>query len=122
MNGFSYIFGPIKGAGETLILLGRTMWVFPHVWFKRRETLHQMYVAGYKSLFVVSIVATFTGMIFSLQTGLAIKDFGQQDLIGQLVVVTLTREMSPFMTALILAASIGSAIAAEIGTMSVSEE
>ncbi|MBL8019811.1 MAG: ABC transporter permease [Leptospirales bacterium] len=113
---------PIMGAGETLLLLFRTILYFPSIWFKRQEIVRQMYIAGFKSLFVVSVVATFTGMIFSLQTGLALKDFGQQDLIGQVIVVTLTREMSPFMTALILAASVGSAIAAEVATMTVSEE
>ncbi|MBI3395251.1 MAG: ABC transporter permease [Spirochaetia bacterium] len=113
---------PVRGAGETLILLGRAIINLPWIWFKRRDVLRQMYVSGMKSLFVVSIVATFTGMIISLQTGLALRDFGQQDLIGQVLTVTLTREMSPFMTALILAAAVGSAIAAEIGTMTVSEE
>ncbi|MCE9597389.1 MAG: ABC transporter permease [Spirochaetia bacterium] len=113
---------PILGAGETLLLLFRTLLYLPSIWFKRGEVIRQMYIAGFKSLFVVSVVATFTGMIFSLQTGLALKDFGQQDLIGQVIVVTLTREMSPFMTALILAASVGSAIAAEVATMTVSEE
>ena len=112
----------VRGAGEALILLARTALALPHLWFKRKETLHQMYLAGVKSLFVVSIVASFSGMIISLQTGLALRDFGQQDLIGQVIVVTLTREFSPFMTALILAAAVGSAMAAEIGTMTVSEE
>lgn len=112
----------IRGAGAALILLGRTLLALPHLWFKRSETMRQMYVAGVKSLFVVSIVASFSGMIISLQTGLALRDFGQQDLIGQVIVVTLTREFSPFMTALILAAAVGSAMAAEIGTMTVSEE
>jgi phospholipid/cholesterol/gamma-HCH transport system permease protein len=116
------IFAPIRGAGETLILLFRTMLVLPQLIFKISETFRQMYVAGVKSLFVVSIVAAFTGMILSLQTGLALKDFGQQDRIGQVIIVALAREMSPFMTGLILAAAVGSAIAAEIGTMSVSEE
>ncbi len=116
------ILRPVLGAGETLLLLFRSILQLPWAWFKRGEVVRQMYVSGFKSLSVVSVVATFTGMIFSLQTGLALKDFGQQDLIGQVIVVTLTREMSPFMTALILAASVGSAIAAEIGTMTVSEE
>ncbi|MBX7056459.1 MAG: ABC transporter permease [Leptospirales bacterium] len=113
---------PIRGAGDALILLGRAALAAPHLWFKRHETLRQMYVAGVKSLFVVSIVAAFSGMIISLQAGLALRDFGQQDLIGQGIVITLTREFSPFMTALILAAAVGSSIAAEIGTMTVSEE
>ena len=114
--------GPVRGAGDTLLLIARTLLNFHHLWFKRDETLRQMFVAGVKSLSTVSIVALFTGMIISLQTGLALKDFGQQDLIGQVIVVTLTREMSPFMSALILSAAVGSAMAAEIGTMKVSEE
>ncbi|MEQ8350258.1 MAG: ABC transporter permease [Leptospiraceae bacterium] len=118
----TYIYDPIIGAGSTLLLLFRTMLQLPHLWFKKRETLRQMYVAGLKSLFVVSVVATFTGMILSLQTGLALKDFGQEEQIGNVIVVALTREMAPFMTALILSAAVGSAMAAEIGTMTVSEE
>lgn len=117
-----FFLDPIRGAGEALILLFRTVASIHHLWFKRAEMIEQMFVAGVKSIFVVSVVASFTGMIISLQTGLALKDFGQQDLIGQVIVVTLTREMSPFMTALILAAAVGSAMAAEIGTMTVSEE
>lgn len=118
----NYIYDPIIGAGKTLLLLFEAAINLPFIVFKIGETLRQMYVAGFKSLFVVSVVATFTGMILCLQTGLALKDFGQQDLIGQIIVITLTREMAPFMTALILSASVGSAMAAEIGTMSVSEE
>lgn len=117
-----YIFDPFIGAGEVLYLIFRVFLNLPHLWFKIQPTLNIMYVSGYKSLFVVSIVAVFTGMIISLQSGLALKDFGQEELIGQLLVVTLTREMAPFMTALILSASVGSSIAAEIGTMKVSEE
>ena len=116
------VLQPVQITGDTLILILRTFLVLPHLVFKRHETLRQMYVAGLKSIFVVSVVAAFTGMIIALQTGLALMDFGQQDRIGQVLVVALTREMSPFMTALILAAAVGSAIAAEIGTMTVSEE
>lgn len=113
---------PIRGAGDTLILIFLTMLQLPYIWFKRHDLLRQIINMGLKSLAVVSIVAMFTGMIISLQTGLALKDFGQQDRIGQVIVVALTREMSPFMTALILAAAVGSSMAAELGTMKVSEE
>lgn len=118
----SVLLRPFRATGDTLILLFQTALALPWLVFKIPETLRQMYVSGFQSLFVVSIVAAFTGMIMSLQAGLALKDFGQEDLIGQVIVVSLTREMSPFMTALILAASVGSAMAAEIGTMAVSEE
>ena len=88
----------------------------------RHEVMHQMYVTGIKSLGVISVVGLFTGMILALQTGLELRRFGLQFNIGTAVTVTMLREMGPFMTGLIIAASVGSAIAAEIGTMNVSEE
>jgi phospholipid/cholesterol/gamma-HCH transport system permease protein len=71
---------------------------------------------------VITVVAMFTGMILALQTGLELRRFGQEVNIGTAVTVVMIREMGPFMTALIIAASVGSAMAAQIGTMTVSEE
>lgn len=88
----------------------------------RREILHQMYIGGVKSLGVITVVGMFTGMILALQTGLELRRFGLQSNIGTAVTVVMLREMGPFMTALIIAASVGSAIAAQMGTMTVSEE
>lgn len=88
----------------------------------RRETVAQMFVAGIKSLPVITIVAIFTGMILSLQLGLLLKDFSQEVYIGTSVMVTMLREMGPFMTGLILAACVGSSMAAQLGTMSVNDE
>ncbi len=88
----------------------------------RRETVTQMYVTGIKSLAVITVVALFTGMILALQTGLELRRYGQEVYIGSAVAVSMIREMGPFMTGLIIAASVGSAIAAQIGTMVVSEE
>ncbi len=81
-----------------------------------------MYVSGIKSLAVISIVAVFTGMILALQTGLELRKFNQEVNIGTAVMVSMLREMGPFMTGLILAACVGSSIAAQLGTMVVSEE
>ena len=61
-------------------------------------------------------------MILALQTGLELRRFGQEVNIGTAVTVVMLREMGPFMTGLIIAASVGSAIAAQLGTMVVSEE
>lgn len=119
---YELITKSIYGAGYTIILLLQTILQMRAIFFKRNEIVHQMFVAGISSFFVVSIVAVFTGMIMGLNAGLGLKDFGAEGQIGLLLTITLTREMSPFMTALILAASVGSAIAAEIGTMKVSEE
>lgn len=88
----------------------------------RQEVFFQLYITGIKSLGVITIVAAFTGMILALQTGLELRRFGLQQNIGTAVSVTMLREMGPFMCALIIAASVGSAIAAQVGTMVVSEE
>lgn len=88
----------------------------------RHEVMNQMYIAGIKSLGVITVVGMFTGMILALQTGLELRRFGLQQNIGTAVAVSMLREMGPFMTALIIAASVGSAIAAQMGTMVVAEE
>lgn len=103
--------------GEAFLALRH---VFSHR--NRHEVLFQMYVAGIKSLGVVTVVAVFTGMILALQTGLELRRFGQEVNIGTAVTVVMVREMGPFMTGLVVAASVGSAIAAQLATMKVSEE
>ncbi len=114
----------VREVGRALIMLAEAFAMCRYVWVKRYrfETFYQMYVAGIKSLGVITVVALFTGMILALQTGLELRRFGQEVNIGTAVTVVMIREMGPFMTGLIIAASVGSAIAAQIGTMTVSEE
>jgi phospholipid/cholesterol/gamma-HCH transport system permease protein len=70
----------------------------------------------------VSIVALFIGMIFALQVGIELRNFNQEAFLGQGVMVVMLREMGPMMTGIVLAACVGSAMAAQIGTMTVNEE
>ncbi len=88
----------------------------------RDSAVRQLYITGVKSLPVVTVVAGFTGMILALQTGLELRKFSQEVNIGTAVMVSMLREMGPFMTGLILAASVGSSMGAQIGTMTISEE
>ncbi len=113
-----------RNAGRALVMLFQTL---PYLGglFRRRarhELMNQLFVTGIESLGVISVVALFTGMILALQTGLELRRFGQEVNIGTAVTVVMVREMGPFMTGLIIAASVGSAIAAQLGTMTVSEE
>ena len=94
----------------------------PSVVRRRGLIADQLYQAGLKVVHVVLLVGLFIGMIVALQTGLELSRFGQQDQIGTIVALSMCREMGPFITATILAATVGSALAAEIGTMAVSEE
>jgi phospholipid/cholesterol/gamma-HCH transport system permease protein len=116
------IISAVSSAGFSVVVLLLAIYHIKGIFFKWRDVLRQMYIAGVKSFLVVNISALFTGMILALQTGIELRRFNQEPLVGSIVVASLTREMGPFMTALILAASVGSAMAAEIGTMKVSEE
>jgi phospholipid/cholesterol/gamma-HCH transport system permease protein len=89
---------------------------------RRELVIDQLYQCGIRVTHVVLLVGLFIGMIVSLQTGLELQNFGQQDQIGTIVALSMCREMGPFITATIMAATVGSAIAAELGTMAVSEE
>ena len=113
-----------RNAGRSLIMVAEAVLYVPRMFSERNrhEVIYQMYLTGIKSLGVITIVAMFTGMILALQTGLELRRFGQEVNIGTAVTVVMMREMGPFMTGLIIAASVGSAIAAQLGTMVVSEE
>ena len=113
-----------RETGRAMLLLFAAVAAMRYAFTKRtrHEILVQMFVFGIKSLGVISVVAIFTGMILALQTGLALREFNQEVNIGTAVMVSMLREMGPFMTGLILAACVGSAIAAQLGTMVVSDE
>ncbi len=113
-----------RNTGRALIMIAEAFMHIRSVFSRRsrHEALYQLFFTGIKSLGVITVVAMFTGMILALQTGLELRRFGQEVNIGTAVTVTMLREMGPFMTALIVAASVGSAIAAQLGTMVVSEE
>ncbi len=118
----SRILDIIDFAGYSVVLFFKSVFYTKNVISKRREIIKQIYISLVKTFGVVSIVAMFTGMILALQTGIELKKFNLEDRVGNLLVATLTREMGPFTSAIILIASVGSAMAAEIGTMKVSEE
>ena len=112
------------GMGKTLLLLAEALRYVPHAFTARgrRMVLEQMFFGGIMSLGVITVVATFTGMILALQTGIELQRFSQEVYIGSAVMMSMLREMGPFMSGTVLAASVGAAIAAQMGTMVVSEE
>lgn len=108
--------------GFRLELLGQTLLRLPSTWKRRAMIADQLFVGGVQVVHVVLLVGLFAGMILALQTGLYLAQLGQQDQIGTIVALSMAREMGPFITGVILAATAGSALAAELGTMSVSDE
>ena len=116
------VMGNIGRAGS---MTAQSLVMFPLLFTSRRsrgELARQMYITGIKSLALITIVGMFTGMILGLQVGLELRRYNQEIYIGSAVMVSLLREMGPFMTGIILAACVGSSMAAQIGTMTVNDE
>jgi phospholipid/cholesterol/gamma-HCH transport system permease protein len=90
--------------------------------FRFRESVQQVLRAGNESLPLVALIAALVGLILALQSAYQLRRLGAVDLVADLVAVSITRELGPLMTAILVAGRVGSAIAAELGTMKVSEE
>ena len=86
------------------------------------NTVHQMVLAGVDSIPIVSLISLFIGIVLGLQGAYQLAKFGATYFVTALVGVSMTRELGPLMTAIIIAGRSGSAFAAELGTMKVSEE
>jgi len=111
-----------EGVGHPVDLLLQATLRLPSAFARRRPIADHIYAGAIQGIHVVLLVGLFIGMIVSLQTGIELLRIGQQDQIGTVVAVTMAREMGPFITATILAATVGSSMAAELGTMAVSDE
>ena len=115
----------LSAVGRTGIVMVKSIAYFPSVLVRRtsRQALFtHLYQTGIQTLPVITVVSLFTGMILALQVGLELRRFNQEVFLGAAVMMSLIREMAPFSCGLCLAACVGSAIAAEIGTMKVNEE
>jgi phospholipid/cholesterol/gamma-HCH transport system permease protein len=88
----------------------------------RRNTIEQMAIAGPESLTIALITASFVGMVFTIQVAREFIYFGAGTAVGGVLAIALTRELAPVLTAVVIAGRVGSAFAAEIGTMRVTEQ
>ena len=108
--------------GRVAIFAGRALYhvVTPPMHF--RQMLRQLVEVGYYSLPVVGLTAIFTGMVLALQSYTGFARFSAESAIPNVVVVSITRELGPVLGGLMVAGRIGAAMAAEIGTMKVTEQ
>lgn len=108
--------------GTTVLLTGQTaQWIFRPP-FRVVQVIRAMEFIGVQSIFLISLTGMFSGMVLALQMAHALKAFGQQGLVGGIVAVSLTREISPVFAGLMVTARAGSALAAELGNMRVTEQ
>jgi len=113
---------PIEKIGQIIILFYSTLkWLIMPP-FEIKNILKQMLEIGINSLPVVLITAIFTGMVLALQSYTGFKRFGAEGLVASVVALSMTRELGPVLTALIVAGRAGAAMAAELGTMRVTEQ
>jgi phospholipid/cholesterol/gamma-HCH transport system permease protein len=90
--------------------------------FYRRDVIEQFDTLGVGSLTVVLLTGFFTGAALALQSGQTLDRFGARSLVGQLVSASMIRELGPVLTGLMFAGRVGSGIAAELGSMVVTDQ
>jgi len=105
----------------SLLFLSALLWLFRRP-FRWRNYVTAMDFVGIGSLGIVVLVASFTGAAFSLQTVYTFKMFQAEAYIGVTVALSLARELAPVLTALMVTARAGSAMATELGSMRITEQ
>ena len=87
-----------------------------------RDIVEQFDTIGVGSMTVVLLTGMFTGMVLALQSGLTLDQFGARSMVGRLVSASMVKELGPVLTALMVAGRVGSGIAAELGSMMVTDQ
>ncbi len=111
-----------ENIGEMVVLFWRTLAALPMAWRQRQKVLDQFFEIGNASLLMVCILSFFIGGVIALQTGPVLVERGLASAVGGLVGISMCRELAPVMMSILIAGRIGSAMAAEIGSMRVYQE
>jgi phospholipid/cholesterol/gamma-HCH transport system permease protein len=112
----------LEESGRILILFAKTLTLSFRPPFDFRSLLHQIEEVGIRSIPVVLITGTFTGMVLALQSYTGFKRFNAEAFVGTVVALSMTRELGPVLSGLMVSGRVGSAMAAELGTMQVTEQ
>lgn len=112
----------LQELGSMALLLMQSLRWLPRRPFRLPHLFRQLEFIGVRSLFIVLLTGLFTGMVLALQAYYGFRKFGGESLLGGAVALSMTREIGPVLTALMVAARAGSAMAAELGTMKVTEQ
>ena len=118
----NFVIANVEKLGKTGVFLGTAIfWTFiPPL--KIGRIIKQISFIGVKSSFIVILTGSFTGMVLTLQTYYGMEKFGAEALLGPTVALALIRELGPVLSALMITGRAGSAIAAEIGIMRITEQ
>ena len=111
-----------ENVGEIVLLFWRTLLALPLAWRQRQKVFDQFFEIGNASLLMVCVLSFFIGAVITLQTGPVLVERGLASAVGGIVGISMAKELSPVMMAILIAGRIGSAMAAEIGSMTVYQE
>jgi len=117
-----WLFAQVEDLGRLFVVLFATLYWFVRPPYRIRETFRQMQYVGVGSFLIISLTGTFTGMVLALQTYSAFVTFNAESLVGATVALSMTRELGPVLSGLMVTARAGSAMAANLGTMRVTEQ
>src|SRR5512140_3521531 len=111
-----------ENIGEMVLLFWRTLLALPLAWRQRAKVFDQFFEIGNASLLMICILSFFIGGVITLQTGPLLVERGLAGYVGGVVGYSICRELAPVMMSILLAGRVGSAMAAEIGSMRVYQE
>ncbi|MFZ0889445.1 MAG: MlaE family lipid ABC transporter permease subunit [Candidatus Binataceae bacterium] len=112
----------VEALGRFVIfLLGAVLYLFTPP-YKLRLAIRQIREIGADSMFLIVLIGAFTGMVLGFQGYTTLRRFGSEGALGTVVALVLVRELGPVLAALMVAARAGSSMAAELGSMQVTEQ
>lgn len=117
-----YSIDLLQEMGRMALFFLNSAWLAVRYPLQISKVIHQVTFIGAKSIFVVTLTGAFTGMVLGLQGYYTLVKFGSEGLLGAAVALSLIRELGPVLTAIMVIGRAGSAIAAEIGMMRISEQ
>jgi phospholipid/cholesterol/gamma-HCH transport system permease protein len=107
-------------------IIGRMTWHAMIAMFRRpleiQSTLYQMESLGVRSMGIASVTSLFVGMVMAVQFAFGLQKFGGMEYTGRIIGLSFSRELAPTLTAVIVGGRIGAGIAAEVGSMAVTEQ
>ena len=117
-----YALSTLREMGRMFLFLLSALEMIFKPPFKFRQLLRQMRFFGNKSMLVILLTGSFTGMVLALQLYYILRKFGSEALLGPGIALSLIRELGPVLSALMVTGRAGSALTAEIGMMRISEQ
>lgn len=118
----SYVMDTVHYAGGLAVLFLQTLFFISTPPFRGRQVAQQMAKAGVDSLLISTLTSFFIGVVIALQSAYQMQKVGGEMYIPSLVAISITREIGPLLTALVVAGRVGASIAAELGSMKVTEQ